>query len=131
MIHLGFTRDSHPEESRPGTAMSTSRSIFNLRSVSDSQAKGVKAEDQAPGAEVRFYGIECTCGSTTNSSSICFQIIDTLDVDRILPKEQTGVEAAEVAQPHLRPELRAKGYGTPTLHLKGGSHPNPLLSNPV
>ncbi|KAF2630873.1 hypothetical protein BU25DRAFT_446449 [Macroventuria anomochaeta] len=132
MIHLGLSRDHVPEESRPGTALSTSRSVFNLRSASDPQAKGAKPEEQAQGAEVRFYGIECTCGSVTDSSSICFQVVDVPKVgDGMVHKKQKNVEATKAAEPKSTPGLRVKSHGTPVLHLKGGSHPNPLLSNPV
>ncbi|KAF1360235.1 hypothetical protein EJ07DRAFT_155218 [Lizonia empirigonia] len=132
MIHLGFISESHSGESRPGTAMSTSRSIINLKLASDSQAKGARVEGQAPGAEVRFYGIECTCGSVTDTGSVCFQIVKTPEVDdNVGSKGQISVAATGPAEPQSVLELRAKGYGTPTLHLKGGPHPNPLRSNPM
>lgn len=132
MVHLGLMRDTNHEMSRPGTAMSTSRSIFDLRSASDSQAKSAGAADQAPGVEVRFYGIECTCETITDASSVCFQIINTCEVEgSVESKNQGDYGVTETSKPHMTPELQAKGYGTPTLYLKGGSHPNPLRSNPL
>lgn len=132
MIQLGFISESHPWESRPGTAMSKSRSIIDLKLASDSQAKGARVEGQARGAEVRFYGIECTCGSVTDTGSVCFQIVETPKVeDNVGSKGQISIEATGPAEPQSVLELRAKGYGTPTLHLRGGPHPNPLRSNPV
>jgi hypothetical protein len=46
-------------------------------------------------------------------------------------EEQMSEVAVKAAEPKFTPELRAKGYGTPMLHLKSGSHPNPLLNSPV
>ncbi|KAF9692564.1 hypothetical protein EKO04_009437 [Ascochyta lentis] len=132
MIHLGFLPDSHTDVSRPGSASSTSRSILTLGSASDTQAKDTKPTEQAQGVFVRFYGIECTCGSITNASSICFQVVDTAEVNGDgASKGQTGVEVIETAESRYTPEMKAKGYGTPFLHLNGRSHANPLRSNPV
>ena len=132
MVHLGLSREHHAYESRPGTALSTSRSVFNLRSASDSQAKGTKPEEQAQGAEVRFYGIECICSTVTDSRSLCFQVVDVPEVgDAVVSRKKMRVEAAEAAGPKPTSDLRAKGHDRPMLHMKGGSHPNPLFSNPV
>lgn len=132
MINLSLSPGAHSEEARPGSAMSTFRSTFNLTSASDTSAKGTKPEEQVQGAQVRFYGIVCTCGTITNSSSVCFQVIDTSDINTgSVLKEQTTVEATNTAQSQCMQELKSKGYGTSTLYLKGGVHPNPLLSNPV
>ena len=131
MIHLGLS-DDHNDDSRPGTALSASRSVFNLRCASDSQTKRTSPGEQAPGVEVRFYGIECTCGSVTNSGSLCFQLVEKPKAEgKPAHMEQMGMEAREASETTLAPALRAKGYGTPMLSLKGGSHPNPLLSNPA
>lgn len=132
MVHLGLARDRFLEESRPGTAVSLSRSIFNLSPASDTQSRDAKPEEQVKSAEVRFYGIECTCGSITNPSSLCFQVINTPAVDSgVGLKEQTNTGVVREAEPQRVSELQAKGHGTPMLHLKGGCHPNPLLSNPA
>ncbi|UPX18021.1 uncharacterized protein EKO05_0008345 [Ascochyta rabiei] len=132
MIYLGISHDSRTDVGRPGSALSTSRSIFNLKSASDAQGKDAKLAEQAQGAFVRFYGIECTCGSITNASSVCFQVVDTAEVnDDGKPRGQSSVQVTETAESCSTSELEAKGYGTPTLHLKGGLHPNPLRRNPV
>lgn len=81
-------------------------------------------EEQAPGAEVRFYGVGCTCGTFTDSTSLCFQLVSMVE------SEARAGGLTKRGRPGM-PELRAKGHGTPTLHLKGVSHPNPLCSNPV
>ncbi|KAF1929529.1 uncharacterized protein M421DRAFT_419319 [Didymella exigua CBS 183.55] len=130
MIHLGLPRDPHSDDARPGTSLSTSRSFLNLRSASDAQRRESKPERQTQAIQVRFYGIECTCGSVTDERDICFVFL-------ALPKarsntgkrEDTGCKVIHATEPPYLLELRVKGYGTPTLHLKGGSHPNPLMSN--
>lgn len=134
MVHLGIPQDSQSDDRRSGTALSISRSFMNLRSVSGSQAKETKpqTEPQAPGVQVRFYGIECTCGHATDERDICFVFLDLPKVKRVdAGRDQTGREVVQSPEPPYLPKLRAKGYGTPTLHLKGGAHPNPLMSNAV
>ena len=132
MINLSLSPGAHPEESRPGSAMSTFRSTFNMISASDTLTKVAKPEEQVQGAQVRFYGIVCTCGTITNSSSVCFQVVDTSDANiGSVRKDQTTIEATNIAQYRYTRELKTKGYGTSKLYLKGGVHPNPLLSNPV
>jgi hypothetical protein len=135
MMHLGFTRDSRPEVSELGNALTKSRSNVNLRSAASAQAKDETPEEQVEGIEVQFYGIECTCGTVTDASSICFQILEPSEADskakKAKPKGHVSAENPQVAELQSDPELHAKGHGTSMLHLKGGSHPNPLLSNPV
>ena len=134
MIHLGLPQDPHSDDRRPGTALSISRSFMNLRSVSDSQAKAMEpsSEPQAPGVQVRFYGIECTCGHVTDERDICFVFLDLPKVKRgDTGRTQMGHEVLSPPEPRYLPELRGRGYGTPILHLKGGAHPNPLMSNAV
>lgn len=134
MIHLGLPQDPHPDDRRPGTALSISRSFMNLGSVSDSQAKVSEPPfaPQAPGVQVRFYGIECTCGHATDERDICFVFLDWPKVNKAVGgRSKTWLEGVRSPKPAYLPELRTKGYGTPTLHLKGGAHPNPLMSNPA
>lgn len=134
MIHLGLPCDPQPGDLRPGTSITRSRSFLNLRSVPDSQAKEAKPapEEQAQGVQVRFYGIECTCGHVTDECSICFVFFDLAKVGSSASRtSQRRYKAVESSDPPYLPKLRVKGYGTPILHLKGGAHPNPLMSNPV
>lgn len=120
MIHIGFARDSHPEHSRSGTSLSTSRSIFNLRAA-DTQAKSAEPEEQIEGARVKLYGVECTCSTVTSVHSLCFQVIDTPEDDNdTVSKEQVSIESVQAAEHQTTPELQAKGHGTSTLYLMGG-----------
>jgi hypothetical protein len=131
MIHLGVPHDPQSDDRRPGTSLSTSRSFMNLRSVSDTQAREPKPKQQAPGVEVRFYGVECTCGHVTDERDICFVFFDLPKVKCDVGRNQPGDVVVDSPEPPYLPKLRSKGYGTPTLHLKGGAHPNPLMSNTV
>jgi hypothetical protein len=131
MIHLGIPHDSKSDDHRSGTATSIPpRSFMDLHSVSDSQAREPKLEEQAPGVKVRFYGTECTCGHVTDERDICFVFLDLPSVTNDnVERHQTGREVVDSPEPPYLPELRPKGYGTPTLRLLGGAHPNPLMSN--
>lgn len=132
MIHLGLPRDPQSDDVRPSTSLSTSRSFLNLRSVSDTQAKEPKPEQQAQGVQVRFYGIECTCGNVTDERSVCFVFLDLPKVkSNPVDRHQTRCEVVNSPKPPYLPKLWVKGHGTPTLHLKGGAHPNPLMCNAV
>jgi hypothetical protein len=120
----------HDHTGRRPSAVSiaSSKSVLSLRSLSSEIEK--EHGDQAESVAVKFTGIKCTCGMTTEASSLCFQIVDP-------PKDFREVQFAKqvVARNMVgfgsTPEDRAKGHGTPTLTLKGIRHPNPLRSNPI
>ncbi|KAF1836576.1 hypothetical protein BDW02DRAFT_587248 [Decorospora gaudefroyi] len=117
---------------RPDASMSASKSVLNLRALSNEMEKehGAQAEFVA----VKFAGIVCTCGMTTDTStSLCFQMVDPpKDFHRAQFVKQMA-ERKEPAGFGTTPEDQARGHGTPTLTLKGGRvrHANPLRSNPV
>lgn len=133
MLYLGLSQNHRPGGARPPSGSLTSHSSMNLRSTSGLQTKGAKPKpkEQAQGAEVSFHSIECTCGTVTDSTSLCFQLVNTHETDGKVTGDGQGGKAPKAARRCGTPDLRAKGYGTPTLHLKGGPHPNPLRSNPV
>lgn len=132
MIHLGVPHDPQSDDHRPDTVLPVSRSFMNLRSLSESQEKEPRLVKQAPGIQVRFYGIECTCGHITDERDICFVFLDLTNYKSDgTSRTQTGPEVMQSPEPPYLPILREMGHGTPNLHLKGGAHPNPLMSNPV
>lgn len=112
----------------PAAKPPVSHSTFNLRALSNEMEKG--HGKQADFATVQFTGLLCSCGTVTDGSSLCFQIVDP-------PKDFYEVEFKKMMEDHRfagfgsTPEDRAKGHGTPTITLKGHSHPNPLRSAPV
>ncbi|CAG5175785.1 uncharacterized protein ALTATR162_LOCUS10544 [Alternaria atra] len=120
----------HDDTERQPSAVSiaSSRSVLSLRSLSSDMKRG--HGEQAESVSVKFTGIKCTCGMTTETSSLCFQTVDPpKDFRKVQFAKQ--VVARNVARFGSTPEDRARGHGTPTLTLKGSRHPNPLRSNPV
>ncbi|OAL53251.1 hypothetical protein IQ07DRAFT_355075 [Pyrenochaeta sp. DS3sAY3a] len=105
-----------------------SPSTFNLRALSNEMEESVGK--QADLATVQFTGLQCTCGVVTDGSSLCFQIFDP-PVDFYEAEFKKLMEGRRVAGFGTTPEDQARGHGTPTLTLKGISHPNPLRSAPV
>jgi hypothetical protein len=120
-----------PSQQDAPTAVSkgASKSTLNLRALSNDMEK--EHGQQAKLVSVRFAGIQCTCGMTTDTNtSLCFQIVD-------LPKdfhaEQFAKQMSErnVAGFGSTTADKAKGHGTPILTLKNRiQHPNPLMSVP-
>jgi hypothetical protein len=109
--------------------MAISKSVLNLRALSNEMQK--EYGKQADLVSVRFTGIKCSCGMTTDSTSLCFQIVDPpRDFYRVqFMKQMAGRRVAGFG---TTPEDKARGHGTPTLVLRGGRrYPNPLMSNPV
>jgi hypothetical protein len=120
-----------PRQDAPTAASkAASKSVLNLRALSNEMEK--EHGEQAELVSVKFAGIKCTCGMTTDASSLCFQIVDP-------PEDFNEVQFAKlmmgrkVAGFGSTPEDKVKGHGTSTLILKGGRvrHPNPLQSNPI
>ncbi|KAJ4984462.1 hypothetical protein SVAN01_10014 [Stagonosporopsis vannaccii] len=131
MLYLGLSQSHRSDGARLPAGTSVSHPTMKLRSAVDSQNNGTKPEEQAQGAEVRFHGIECTCGTVTDSTSLCFQLVDFSEAE---PEVTANVRAGQFTEAATRcgmPELLTKRHDTPSLHLKGGPHPNPLFSNPV
>lgn len=117
----------HPRT--PCATMATSKSVLNLRALSNEMQK--EHGKQAELVSVRFTGIKCDCGMTTDSNSLCFQIVDPpKDFYRVqFMKQMAGRRLAGFG---TTPEDKARGHGTPILVLRGYiRHPNPLMSNPV
>jgi hypothetical protein len=121
--------------SRPTTSLSKTRSFANLRSVSETKKKGEgltkEVGGQAHSARVRFFGIACACGRMTGAESVCFQITDVPWGTPEADLERKKVEIRQRVGSASPPELQAKGHRDRVIHLKGGEHPNPLLSSPV
>ncbi|KAJ6193438.1 hypothetical protein J3E72DRAFT_398527 [Bipolaris maydis] len=122
MDHLLYPRT-------PCMPMAASKSVLNLRALSNEMQK--EYGEQAELVSVRFTGIKCDCGMTTDSNSLCFQIVDPpKDFYRVqFMKQMAGRRVAGFG---TTPEDKARGHGTPSLVLRGYMrHPNPLMSNPV
>ncbi|KAJ5022774.1 hypothetical protein PSV08DRAFT_354715 [Bipolaris maydis] len=122
MDHLLYPRT-------PCMPMAASKSVLNLRALSNEMQK--EHGEQAELVSVRFTGIKCDCGMTTDSNSLCFQIVDPpKDFYRVqFMKQMAGRRVAGFG---TTPEDKARGHGTPSLVLRGYMrHPNPLMSNPV
>jgi hypothetical protein len=115
--------------SRPHAAtLTASKSVLNLRVLSREMKK--EHGEQVEPVSVKFAGITCTCGMITAASSLCFQIVDPpKDFNKVQFAKQ--VVARKPAGFGSTPADQARGHGTPTLTLRGRSHPNPLRSNPV
>jgi hypothetical protein len=115
--------------SRPHAAtLTASKSVLNLRVLSKEMKK--EHGEQVEPVSVKFAGITCTCGMITAASSLCFQIVDPpKDFNEVQFAKQ--VVARKPAGFGSTPADQARGHGTPTLTLRGRSHPNPLRSNPV
>ncbi|KAG9196319.1 hypothetical protein G6011_01440 [Alternaria panax] len=123
--------NEHIERRPSAVSIASSRSVISLLSLR-SLSREMKKEhgEQAESVSVKFTGIKCTCGMTTEASSLCFQIVDPpKDFRKVQFARQ--VVARNVTEFGSTPEDRARGHGTPTLTLKGNRHPNPLRSNPV
>jgi hypothetical protein len=121
--------------SRPESSLSKTRSVANLRSVSETKKNAETSTkevgEQAESAKVRFFGIVCACGRVTEPESVCFHITDVPWGTPEADLERTKVEIRQRVGLTSPPELQAKGHRDPVIHLKGGRHPNPLLSSPV
>jgi hypothetical protein len=121
--------------SRPESSLSKTRSFANLRSASETKKRPETSTkevvEQASHAKVTFFGIVCSCGRITEPESVCFQITDVLwgspEADLV---RETG-EIRERIGSTSPPELQEKGHRERDIRLKGGVHPNPLLSSPV
>jgi hypothetical protein len=121
-----------PSQHDAPTAVSkgASKSTLNLRALSNEMEK--EHGEQAKLVSVKFAGIQCTCGMTTDTiTSLCFQIVDP-------PKDFHAVQfAKQMAERNVAgfgstADDKEKGHSTPTLTLKNRiQHPNPLMSNPV
>lgn len=120
--------DTTASASVPAAQPTSSASTFNLRALSNEMEEG--HGKQADLATVQFTGLLCTCGGVTDISSLCFQIFDP-PVDFYEAEFKKLMEGRRVAGFGTTPEDQARGHGTPTLTLKGISHPNPLRSAPV
>lgn len=107
------------------------QSSLNLRALShEMEAEG--HGKQAECATVHFTGIQCTCGFTTCSSSLCFQVVDPPKDVYEAEFEELMAERKEAAGFETTLDDQARGHQTPVLKLRGGGmHPNPLRSNPV
>lgn len=137
MVHLpsSLNPDSNVDKRmRPGTAM-------------PARARARAREDQVRGVQVRFYGMQCSCGRVLDATALCFQVLGEGETDLggvegggkyegvekrrrrgfdgIRVSEEVGVEAEKE-----RAELRAMGWETPMLQVRGVRHPNPLRSCP-
>jgi hypothetical protein len=114
--------------SRPDAPMAGSKSVLNLRALSDEMEK--EHGEQAELVSVKFTGIKCSCGMTTDATSLCFQVVDApKDFRQVqLAKQMAGRNAAGFGS---SPEDEARGHGTPILTLKGVRHANPLMSSPI
>jgi hypothetical protein len=121
--------------SRPKHSLSKTRSFGNLRSVSETkkmvETSTKEVGGQANSAKVRFFGIMCVCGRITESESVCFQITDVPWGTPEADLERTKAEIRERVGITSPPELQQKGHRDRFISLKGGEHPNPLLSSPV
>lgn len=114
---------------QPSAPMAASKSVFNLRALSNEMKK--EHGEQADLVSVKFTGVKCTCGMTTDATSLCFQIVDPpKDFHKVqFAKQMAGRRVAGFGS---TPEDKARGHGTPMLTLKGcRRHPNPLMSNPI
>jgi hypothetical protein len=121
--------------SRPEHSLSKTRSFGNLRSVSETkkmvETSTKEVGGQANSAKVRFFGIMCVCGHITESESVCFQITEVPWGSPEADLERTKAEIRQRVGITSPPELQQKGHRDRFISLKGGEHPNPLLSSPV
>jgi hypothetical protein len=109
---------------------SATKSTLNLRALSNEMEK--EHGKQANHVLVKFSGIQCSCGNTLGTSSLCCQIVESKE-------EKAPVQEPVVVKKEptftATPEDRAKGIGksTLTVEVKGKRvrHANPLMSNPV
>jgi hypothetical protein len=105
---------------------STTKSTLNLRQLSNEMEK--EHGQQAGHALVKFSGIKCTCGSTSDSSSLGCQIVVAKE-----EKEEVG-GSKKPATFTATPYDRARGIqGAFLTFEKNGQrvrHPNPLRSAP-
>ena len=120
--------------SRPEVSLSKPRSFANLRSVSETKKDETLTKEvggQANSAKVRFFGLFCACGRVTEAESVCFPITDVPWGTPEADLERKKVEIRKRVGSVSPPELQAKGHRDRLIHLKGGEHPNPLLSSPT
>jgi hypothetical protein len=121
--------------SRPEHSLSKTRSFGNLRSVSETkkmvETSTKEVGGQANSAKVRFFGIMCVCGHITEPESVCFQITEVPWGSPEADLERTKAEIRQRVGITSPPELQQKGHRDRFISLKGGEHPNPLLSSPV
>jgi hypothetical protein len=108
-----------------GGETSTTKSTLNLRQLSNEMEK--EHGQQAGHALVKFSGIKCTCGNTSDSSSLGCQIVEFKEEERVVSGKKPATFTAT-------PGDRARGIqGAFLTFVKDGKrvrHPNPLRSCP-
>ncbi|CBX90338.1 predicted protein [Plenodomus lingam JN3] len=115
----------------PSEGPMTLSSSLNLRELSNEmEAEG--HGKQADLATVRFTGITCLCGLVTDSTCLCFQVVDPPKDVFVAQFEELMAAPRKVAGFGTTPEDQARGHQTPTLTLRERiQHPNPLRSCPA
>jgi hypothetical protein len=118
-------RGSRSTHNLCGGEPSNSKSTLNLRQLSNEMEK--EHGQQAGHALVKFSGIKCTCGSTSDGSSLGCQIVESKDEEVVGGKKPSTFTGT--------PDDRARGIGKAFLTMVGKDgkrvrHANPLASCP-